>query len=733
MIKTKKILTGMVISTVLPPIITISLLASSLVKADMSASQNMTEEVVVQGLRQRLEQAGALADTISKTEVIGVTAIEHKNAINLSEAIDNSPGVRVSNDCSMCGFKRIMLNGLKGDQTTILVDGLPTHTLISGYYAVDAIPTTGIDRIEVARGAGASLIAPEAIGGTINIVTHEAQETGLKLDLSAGENGYQKLGFLGTAVSTDAATRLTLIGQLDDREQFDADNNKVSETPLMENQSFIARISHDFSARDNVIFRYANISSEVFGGPVLGKSFADGEASSIGAVLTRFDDVPSEAQALFSGGDVNNDFTGKAWETAEWIDTQRDEFSLSWLRELNANWNMRLAASWAKHEQDSFYEGFDYFAEDTMLYLDARFNWIASDRHLLTFGIDQREEDMRSASFAGNSSADYVSDSFDYDVLGLYVQDTWQATDNLEIALALRFDQIEADFIDISKPGTEIDENLISPRLDMRYLHNDRWTSRLSAGRGYRAPLSFFETDHGLLDSGDGFLIDVDELERSISTTYALSFEGEKLTSTFSIAYTEVENLASLDETAAGVPVLTQLDQDADVAMADLALTYQFNEAFTASLILETYNYDDNFKTSYTSAPIEDRITLSADYDINGWELIANVVWFGSRDLSDFGYDAFNRVDSVGNVVEGSRKTTDAPSFFTVDFKVQKQLSDNLSVYLGASNLFDYTQAGDEDSPLMFDSEDGAGAYDVAYIYGPLRGREAYVGIKFNY
>jgi outer membrane receptor protein involved in Fe transport len=179
--------------------------------------------------------------------------------------------------------------------------------------------------------------------------------------------------------------------------------------------------------------------------------------------------------------------------------------------------------------------------------------------------------------------------------------------------------------------------------------------------------------------------------------------------------------------------VLTQLDQDADVAMADLALTYQFNEAFTASLILETYNYDDNFKTSYTSAPIEDRITLSADYDINGWELVANVVWFGSRDLSDFGYDAFNRVDSVGNVVEGSRKTTDAPSFFTVDFKVQKQLSDNLSVYLGASNLFDYTQAGDEDSPLMFDSEDGAGAYDVAYIYGPLRGREAYVGIKFNY
>jgi outer membrane receptor for ferrienterochelin and colicin len=716
------------------------LLASSAVLAqdkpqssNQSPDSKITEEVVVTGLRQRLQQAGALANTISKTEVIGVSSIEHKNAVNLSEAIDNSPGVRVSNDCSMCGFKRIMLNGLRGDQTTILVDGLPTHTLISGYYAVDAIPTTGVDRIEVARGAGASLIAPEAIGGTVNIVTTEAEDNRMLLDLSAGENGYQKVGFLGTAISDDSATRLTLISQFDSRDQFDADNNKVSETPFMENKSLIARISHDVTERDNVTFRYANISSDVFGGPVLGERFADGKASSSGAVLSRYDGAGSDTQDLFVGGDVDNDFSGKAWETAEWVNTQRNEASLSWLRELNADWNMRLASSWAQHEQDSFYEGFDYFAEDTMLFVDAKFNWIASDAHLLTFGLDSRTETMRSDSYAGSLSADYVSDSFDYDVLGLYLQDTWQATDNLDIAMALRVDQIEADFIDPSKPGTEINETIVSPRVDIRYMHTDRWTSRLSAGRGYRAPLSFFETDHGILDSGAGFEVDVDKLERSVSTTYALSFEGEQLTSTLSFAYTEVDNLASLEETATAVPVLTQLDDSADVATVDLALNYQFTDAFNASMIIEAYDYDDNFKTSYTSAPIEQRITLSFDYDINDWELVANLVWFGSRDLGDFGYDGYNRVDSSGNVVADSKKTLDAPAFFTVDFKVQKQLNEHLSVYAGASNLLDYSQAGNEESPLMFESDEGAGAYDVAYIYGPLRGREAYLGVKLEY
>ena len=692
------------------------------------------DKVVVTGVRQRLEQAGALADTIIKTEVIGVNNIEHKNAVNLSEAIDNSPGVRVSNDCSMCGFKRIMLNGLKGDQTTILVDGLPTHTLISGYYAVDAIPTTGVERIEVARGAGASLIAPEAIGGTINIITQEAYRNGVELDLSAGENGYNKLGFLGLAVSPDEKTRLTLIGQHDYRDQFDADNNNISESAQMENNSTIARISHDVSINDNLIIRVANINSEVFGGPMLGKNFADGKASSIGSVIRRHDGKASAANELFSGGNVDNKFTGKAWESAEWIKSKRREASLSWLHEINYDWNMVLSSSWAQHDQDSFYEGFDYYAEDKLLYSEARFNWTASNDHLLTFGLSNRTEKMRSESHAGSLNNKYVSDSFNYDVLGVFIQDTWQALENLHISSAVRFDKIEADFIDPSKPGVEIDKSLVSPRVDMRYLHDDRWTSRLSAGRGYRAPLSFFETDHGILDSGQGFQVAVEELERSTSATYALSFEGQALTSTLSLAYTDVENLAKLEETDKGVPLLTQLDKTANVKTADLALGYQVSDTLNTSAIFEIFDYDKHFKSSYTAAPIEERITLALDYDYQGWEVATSLVWFGSRDLREYGYNGYNRVDNQGKVIESSKKTTDAPAFFTVDIKLQKAINKHFSVYLGASNLLDYTQAGKEETPLMYAKEDnGEGAYDVAYIYGPLRGRETYVGLKLKY
>lgn len=708
------------------------LLSPQLVVAEEvdSAETANIERMSVIGVRQRLEQAGTLANTIMKTEVINATTIENKNAVNLSEAIDNSPGVKVSNECSMCGVKRIMLNGMKGEQTTILVDGLPVHTMISGYYAVDAIPTTGIERIEVARGAGASLIAPEAIGGTINIISYEPTENGAELDVSAGENGYRKLGFLGKGVSEDGSTRATLVAQYDDRDQFDADNNKVNEAPLQENRSLTARVSQDVTDTDNLVLRLANIQSEIFGGPMLGSTFADGTASSIGNVLSGFDDQFSEPQQLFEDGDVRKPFTGKAWETTEWIKTERNEASLAWLKEFSNDWNMHLATSYAEHKQDSFYEGFDYTAEDKMWFFDARFNYLLSENQLLTFGADLRTEEMRSHSRTGSANPDYASDSFDYDVKGIYLQDTWQATDALEVAMALRYDTITADFTDPKKPGTELDESILSPRLDIRLRHNDEWTSRVSAGRGYRAPLSFFETDHGILDGSLGFDIDIDELERSNSASYALSYEGEKLTSTASIAWTEVEHLAALTTNDHGIPLLTQLDEKATVITSDIAFGYRLTEDMTLSLTAEHFDYDSVFKSSYAVAPIEERVTLSLDWDVNDWEFFANLVWVGSRDLSEYGYDGYNRLDANGQVDLDSKKTTDAPAYLTLDLRVSYEINEYMSFYSGVSNLFDYTQAGDEETPLFYDAE---GAFDVGYIYGPLRGREIYAGMKLTF
>jgi len=519
---------------------------------------------------------------------------------------------------------------------------------------------------------------------------------------------------------------LSLVGQYDKHHQVDDDDNGVNEEPLQENQNIVFRLSQDLGLRDNVTFRIGLVQSEVFGGPMLGEDFADGKALGIRDVLNKYDGKGSDGYLLFAGGDVRERFVGKAWETTEWIDTERDEISAAWLRELSESWNMTLATSYAKHVQDSFYEGFDYYAEDSMHYYDARFNASFANKHLLTFGADLRDEEMRSHSEQGAGNPAYTADSFDYRVKGLYLQDTWYVNDSLEAVMVLRYDNVRADFVDPVKPGVEIEESIISPRVDFRWIHNDQWTSRLSAGRGWRAPLSFFETDHGILDGEQGFQIDIQDLERSKSVTYSLSYDYNGLTATGALAWTEVENLATLDETEDGVPLLTQLEDGASVFVADLSVGYQFTENLTTNVTLESYDYDDNFKSSYAIAPVEERVSISFDWMRGDWNAFVSAVWFGSRDIAEYGYDGYNIADEAGAVLS-SLKPLKAPAFYVLDFKFGYQINDRFNVYLGASNLFDYRQVVDEDTPLFFDTK---GSYDVGYIYAPLRGREAYIGLK---
>ncbi|MBA3580847.1 MAG: TonB-dependent receptor [Gammaproteobacteria bacterium] len=675
------------------------------------------EKVEVTGVKMRLEQAGVLKNVIQQTELISQESIEKQQANTLAEAIQKSPGVRVANECSMCGVKRVLMNGMKGEHTTTLIDGIPMYTLISGFYGFDASSAAGIESIEIARGAGASLVAPEAIGGTINLITREAKEDLAEVDIAGGENGYRKTSILATGVSDDGNTRATLVGQQDTRDQYDGDDNGVSESPSLKNASYVVRISHDIGTSDNVTFRLGNVRSEIFGGPKLGSR------PQLAQTFSTLANGPT-AGDFFVDGDVRNQYIANPWETAEWIKTDREELALSWLHEINEKLNATLSLSTVEHIQDSFYEGIDYYADNKMSNVDLRFNYFLSQQHLLTFGANIKRETLRSENLALQTLPDYVTDSFDYDTDSVYVQDVWKPIEALEISGALRYDNVKADFIDPAKPGIEIEESIVSPRLDIRYMHTEHWASRLSAGRGYRAPLSFFESDHGILDSGLGYQIEVDKLERSLSMSYALSYESDVLTTTASYVTTSIDNLAALSETDMGVPLLTQLDETAKVNSADIVIGYRIIEPLTLSATLEQLQYDDVFKQSFSIAPIERRASLGLDLDINAWDLSVSATWVGSRDLTDYGYEGYNRSDAT------APKTTDAPAYTTVDAKVSYEFAADFSLYLGATNLFDYTQVGDSETPLFYDA---TGGYDVAYIYGPLRGREAYVGMKLTF
>lgn len=706
-------------------LIPISALAFTNAVAQQEAETADIEEVVVSGVRARLEQSGALKDVIEQTELIGNATLESTQSLSLADALGEAPGADVAIDCSMCGFKRLRLNGLRAEHTNLLIDGLPAHTVVSGFYGLDSVSMTGVERIEIARGAGSSLTAPEAIGGVVNVVTQDAYENGGYFELAGGETGYLQLNALGTLISEDSRTRATFYGQIDTRDQVDSDNNGVSENPYLDNTTISAKISHDFSDRDNVVVRLTAAEQESFGGPVLGDT-----TTSIGAALDSA--RLGEADQLFANNDVTDRWIGNPWETLEWVDTSRREAAVSWLHEASDKVNWQLAVSYADNNQDSFYEGYSYVADNEMIFVDGHLNYLVNDQHRLTVGVDYRDEVLDSGLVDVNDLERVFSDdSFTHDIQGIYLQDVWTPNERFDLKAAIRFDSVTADLA--GGEGVEIDETILSPRVDMRYLHNDAITSRISFGTGYRAPLSFFESDHGLLD--DPIQMDIDDLEKSVSLGYALSYGDSRTSVTLSFARTEVDNLATLGDRN----TLTQVDETGVVYATDLALGYRINDSLLLNLVIENYNYDEVFKDVYGIVPIEQGASITLDYDYNGWDIYGTLNWVGSRDLASFGYEGYDRIDTNGYIIEDSAKLTNSPSYITMDLRVAREFSDNLSAYLGVNNMFDYTQAGEGQSPLLWvaGERDDIGlqsdGFDVTYIHGPLRGREFYAGITYHF
>jgi len=654
-------------------------------------------------------------DTVM-TETISAQKIEKKQAANLAQAIADEPGVRVSNECSMCGVKRIMLNGLKGEHTTLMTNGVPNSSIVEGFYGFDAIPMAGVSAIEISRGAGPSLIAPEAIGGVVNVVTSAPRQDKLIIDLSQGNQNYHKYQLSGTKVSKDGKTALSVSAQSDHLDQYDQDNNWVNESPALSNHSLNAQVWHQINNNNRIELRVEDQSSEIFGGPVIGSPLADSRMDARTQTAT---DEPN-----FVGQNINNtpDTNTTARDFLENIQSQKQSITAKWISDASDDLQTKLTLSHVDSSMNAIYEPTTYQAEQALTYIDGRADYFVNDHHILTFGTDVKLDEMRSSSTGGSMPA---NDSYTMRANGLYLRDTWTPNTQLELATAVRIDHVDVDFTDQNRT---FNETVIAPRAHLRYDHNFNWTSRLSAGIGYRVPLQFFEADHGILD--DGFAVDVDKLEKSKNIHYALNYTDDRLLFETTFSWAKVDNLAYID-TDLETPTLVNATDSGRVMHSDFIASYQLNGHWSIGAGLEFFDYDKAYRDTFGVIPVEQRLKLMADYEGHGWSANITLTGVAARDYNDYQNAAyFDHYNQAGGI---DSKGSQSPSYFTADVRVAKELNKHWTLYTGVNNLTDYTQTAEGDSPLFYDGSATDAGWDVGHIWGPLRGRLVYAGTKLTF
>jgi outer membrane receptor for ferrienterochelin and colicins len=676
-----------------------------------------------------------LQEDIVTTETIRPLDIQKLNAVSLNEAVDCKPGISVQTECSICNVRNVVLNNLPGRFTTILMDGVPIFSSVSGAYGLDMIGVNGVETIDVSRGAGVSLIAPEALAGTVNVVSRRPAKAETILETQGGEGGFKRLDAFWAMPFQGGAVTATFLGNHHDT--LDGNGNRVSEYSGYKRYLggmglFLDNVA-GFKLRGRLDlvdesrgggamgFDHDATRRDLRGNPFDWRGGKGGSPDARGWIRPDGDFAQAQADGqnpiLLPDGRVLLPYDGGLGGFSEIIDTTRQQGILVAERDLGENRRLRLAFGSANHSQDSFYEGDLYKANQHQHYAEASLQWFFAET-MVTTGLSYRYENLRSHGRLTDGTDVHGLDDYAYRTPAAFVQ-AYHAFFNgrLELNGSVRHDD------------NNVFGSITTPRLNLLWHHTPRMNSRLAVGRGFRVPTSFFEQDHGILATTRIDRV-IDKAETSDNASYTFSSGGEHCSVVLSASYNRIHNYALLDSgatdpmTGAPITLFTQSKDPLTVKGLDGTLTWKLAQHLEGTLGAERYLYDFTPGTLSFARP-EERAYLRLDYDREGLNLFVRGTWTGPMDLARF----YDYAHTPRYNLDGTSKLKRSPAYWTVDLSATWKFAPMAALILSVNNVFDVLQTDKEDFLWV----DRSGKVDVTHFWGPGRGRSIQAGLRWTF
>jgi vitamin B12 transporter len=163
--------------------------------ADVAISDIATP-LVISATRFPTDQT-LLANDVS---VIDTEDLQRAPGQTLDEILTRTAGIETARTGQSGATSSFFLRGGNSNHTLILVDGQRINDISSGITAIQHIPSSMIDHIEIVRGSTSSLYGSDAVGGVIQIFTKQgAGQPHLEGGFEAGSYGYtaQNIAYRG--------------------------------------------------------------------------------------------------------------------------------------------------------------------------------------------------------------------------------------------------------------------------------------------------------------------------------------------------------------------------------------------------------------------------------------------------------------------------------------------------------------------------------------------------------
>ena len=628
------------------------------------------------------------------TQQIGRKELLKAACCTLAESFETNPAVDVSFTDAVTGTRQIEMLGLAGPYVQITRENLPDVRGLAAIYGLSYIPGPWIESIQLAKGPGSVVNGFESITGQLNVELKKPEE---------GERFYFNLyGNEGGRMEANINTRfkvgqkwhsgILLHGNWQPN-QNDRNNDGFLEMPTGTDWTAINR------------WKYEG---------------ANGWSSQFGIKITNFD--KTSGQLSFDGDQIS---------LSEWgakMQTNRVE---GWAKvgkvfESRPNSSIGLQLSAVSHDQDAFFGWRSYLADQQSFYANLIYRETFNDQvHRLTSGIsfqwDQFDETIGEMDF-----------DRDERVPGAFIEYTFQPNNNFTAVGGLRGDHH-------NQYGF-----FLTPRLHLRYAFNENSVLRFSAGQGRRTA-SIVAENIGILASARRFnfpqgIFGVNKpynLEQEnawnlgLNLRQTLILNDRELILTLDGYHTWFlqQSVLNFDVSARdlvfgnldGKSFSNTLQAQIDYAVnsnLDLRIAYRFNEVRldysgirTEDLVFEIIRLERPFVSRH-------RAFVNLAYETKSdWAFDLTFNWQGPK-----------RIPTTRSSPVEFQLPERSPDFLITNTQVSKKFGEQLDLYLGAENLFNFVQK----NPII-SADDPFGSYfNASMIWGPVFGRMVYGGLRFT-
>ena len=689
------------------------------------------EQVVVTGTRTE----HYLKDVPIRTEIISSDAIENKNASNIYEALEGTPGIRVESQCQFCNFTMVRMQGLGAEHTQVLINGQPIYSGLAGVYGLQQMSTVDVDKIEVVKGAGSALYGSGAIAGAINIVTKEPDFIPTTtLDLQLGSHKTNRFDLNSSMRNEKGNIGLNIFAQ------------RYSEGAIDETGPGMTReeVRNKDGVSDRVMSNLTNVGFGLY----------------IDDAFLKNDQLIIRGKSVFEnreGGTMTDDyFRNPLTDGTENITTDRYELSLNYNKPIKTKSEINFSMAYTNHNRNATNDSYlnDYMAThgDTVPDLREMRPYLANEhsltstltfntklkKHSLIFGVQAfydilKESGMyvvvdEASPFLGTSYRSTANKSARE--FGMFVQDEWSITDKFMIVPGIRLDHHHSGEEYVSDqqvfeaayfPKTKFDETAVNPRMVIKYAISDKFTLRANAGTGFRAPYGFSEDLH--LCSGSPRVWKSSDLspERSMSYNLSADYYGKQIRVSANLFRTDLKDKIGFTDADPHIAALGydyQWKNIDDAFVQGVELSMMFNIIRGLNLGVDfTYNHgkyknvrEDWVGTEYekVSQYISRFPTTTGNFKIEYTPKTWTFTVIGNYQGTMY-IDYYSEDETLSKI-----KKTEPNMIFNA--RVSKKIK-QFKLYAGVNNIFNYVQ-------------DERHLDDAAFMYAPVYGTTFYGGIS---